>query len=94
MEDYGAILRWYYDPKNREEAVKLTAGFLKRPPAAFQQWLFTNKDFHRDMNGKPDLKVVQTSIDKVKELGFIKETLDVSKYADLSLVEEATKRRK
>jgi NitT/TauT family transport system substrate-binding protein len=94
MEDYGAILRWYYDPKNRDEAVKLTANFLKRPPAAFEKWLFTERDFHRDMNGKPDLKVVQTSIDKVKELGFIKESLDVGKYADLSLVEEATKRRR
>jgi hypothetical protein len=29
----------------------------------------------------------------VKELGFIKETLDVSKYADLSLVDEAAKRQ-
>jgi NitT/TauT family transport system substrate-binding protein len=94
LEDYGAILRWYYDPKNRDEAVKLTATFIKRPPAAFEKWLFTNKDFHLDMDGKPNLKVVQSSIDKVKELGFIKETLDVSKYADLSLVDEAAKRRR
>lgn len=93
MEDYGRVLRWYYDPANHKEAVALTAGFLKRPPAGFDSWLFTKKDFHRDMNGKPDLKVVQSSIDKVKELGFIKESLDVSKYADLSLVDEAAKRQ-
>src|SRR6478672_13457905 len=93
MEDYGRVLRWLYDPANRKEAVALTAGYLKRPPAAFEGWLFTKKDFFRDMNGKPDLKVVQSSIDKVKELGFIKETVDVSKYADLSLVEEAAKRQ-
>ena len=37
MEDYGAVLRWYYDPANHKEAVALTAGFLKRPPAAFEQ---------------------------------------------------------
>jgi hypothetical protein len=30
----------------------------------------------------------------VKELGFIKEALDVSKYADLSMVEDAAKRRR
>ena len=94
MEDYGAVLRWYYDPANHTEAVALTAGFLKRPPAAFESWLFTKKDFYRDPDGKPDLKVVQSSIDKVKELGFIKETLDVSKHADLSIVEEAAKRRR
>ena len=93
MEDYGAVLRWYYDPANHKEAVALTAGFLKRPPAAFESWLFTKKDFYRDPDGKPDLKVVQSSVDKVKELGFIKETLDVSKYADLTIVEEAAKRR-
>ena len=94
MEDYGAVLRWYYDPANHEEAVALTAGFLKRPPAAFESWLFTNKDFYRDPDGKPDLQVVQSSIDKVKELGFIKDTLDVSKHADLTIVEEAAKRRR
>jgi len=93
MEDYGAVLRWYYDPANHKEAVALTAGFLKRPPAAFESWLFTNKDFYRDPDGKPDLQVVQSSIDKVKELGFIKETLDVSKHADLTIIDEAAKRR-
>jgi NitT/TauT family transport system substrate-binding protein len=94
MEDYGAVLRWYYDPANHKEAVALTAGFLKRPPAAFESWLFTKKDFYRDPDGKPDLQVVQSSIDKVKELGFIKETLDVSKFADLTIVDEAAKRRR
>ena len=94
LEDYGAILRWHYDPANHKEAVALTAGFLKRPPAGFESWLFTKRDFFRDLDAKPDLKVVQESIDKVKELGFIKETLDVSKYADLGLVEEAAKRRR
>jgi sulfonate transport system substrate-binding protein len=94
MEDYGRVLRWLYDPANRRAAIELTAGYLKRPPAGFEGWLFTNKDLYRDMDAKPDLKVVQSSIDKVKELGFIKETVDVSKYADLSLVEEAAKRQR
>jgi sulfonate transport system substrate-binding protein len=87
------VLRWLYDPANHKDAVALVANFLKRPPAAFEPWAFTNKDFFRDPDAKPDLKVVQSSIDKVKELGFIKETLDVSKYADLSLVEDAAKRQ-
>jgi hypothetical protein len=30
----------------------------------------------------------------VKELGFIKQTIDVPKFADLSLVEEAAKRKR
>ena len=94
MEDYGRVLRWLYDPANHKDAVALIAGFLKRPAASFEPWLFTNKDFFRDKDAKPDLQVIQSSIDKVKELGFIKETIDVPKYADLSLVEEAAKRQR
>jgi hypothetical protein len=30
----------------------------------------------------------------VQEVGFIKQTIDVSKYADLSLLDEAAKRRR
>jgi NitT/TauT family transport system substrate-binding protein len=92
MEDYGRALRWYYDPANHKQAVAVTAGFLKRPPAAFEGWLFTKRDFYRDPDANPDLNMVQSSIDKVKELGFIKETVEVAKFADLSLVEEAAKR--
>lgn len=94
LEDYGTMLRWFYDPTNHDEAVEIAARFLKRPPAAFQDWLFTTRDFYRDLDGKPDLHVIQESVDKVQEVGFIRETLDVSKYADLSLLEEATRRRR
>ena len=94
MEDYVTMLRWFHDPNNHDEAVGIVARFLRRPPALFADWLFTRKDFYRALDGKPDLKVVQESVDKVKELGFIKETLDVSKYADLTMVDEAAKRRR
>jgi sulfonate transport system substrate-binding protein len=93
LEDYGTMLRWFYDPANHKEAVEIIARLLKRPPAVLKDWLFTKKDFYRDLDGKPDLKVIQESIEKVKELGFIKETVDASKYADLSLI-EATRRRR
>jgi len=94
MEDYATMLRWFYDANNHDEAVGIVARFLKRPPALFADWLFTRKDFYRDLDGKPDLSVVQQSIDRVQEVGFIKQTIDVSKYADLSLLDEAAKRRR
>jgi NitT/TauT family transport system substrate-binding protein len=94
LEDYATMLRWFYDPAHHGEAVGMVARFLKRPPAVFEDWLFTKKDFYRDLDGKPDPGVVQQSIDKVHEVGFIKETLDVSTYADLSLLEEAARRRR
>jgi NitT/TauT family transport system substrate-binding protein len=88
------MLRWFHDPANHKEAVEVIARLLKRPPAMLEDWLFTKKDFYRVLDGKPDLKVIQESIEKVKELGFIKETVDVSKYADLSFIEEAARRRR
>src|SRR5262249_24422178 len=94
MEDYATMLRWFYDANNHDAAVGIVARFLKRPPALFADWLFTRKDFYRDLDGKPDLSVVQQSIDRVQEVGFIKQTIDVSKYADLSLLDEAAKRRR
>jgi sulfonate transport system substrate-binding protein len=92
LEDYVVALRWYLDPANHQEAVEITAGFLKRPPALLRDWLFTTKDFHRDRNGVPNLNALQANVDKVKELGFIKGPLDVAKHADLDLVAEAVKR--
>ena len=94
LEDYGTMLHWFYDPANHNEAVEITARFLRRPPALFADWLFTKRDFYRDLDGKPDLHVIQESIDKVQELGFIRESVEASKYADLSLIEEANRRRR
>jgi sulfonate transport system substrate-binding protein len=94
LEDYGSTLRWFYDPGNHAEAVAITARFLKRPAAMFEDWLFTRKDFYRNLDGKPDLDVIQESINRVREVGFIGETLDVSSYADLTLLEEASRRRR
>ena len=42
----------------------------------------------------PDLKALQANINLTHELGFIKAPMDVSKYTDLSLAEEAAKRLK
>ena len=94
LEDYATMLRWFYDPANHGEAVGMVARFLTRPPAIFEDWLFTKKDFYRDLDGKPDLGVIQQSIDRVQEVGFIKESLDVPKYTELGLLEEATRRRR
>jgi sulfonate transport system substrate-binding protein len=94
LEDYVVALRWYLDPANHKEATEILGGFLKRPPASFEGWLFTNRDFHRDRDGKPNLKALQANVDKVHELGFTKSTVPVDTLADLSLVEEAVKRQR
>jgi sulfonate transport system substrate-binding protein len=93
MEDVIRIERWYLDPKNHDEVVKIASQMLKVPPERLG-WLFTKQDSYRDPDGKPDLEALQRNVNTTAELGFIKATFDVKKYSDLSIVEEALKRLK
>jgi NitT/TauT family transport system substrate-binding protein len=68
--------------------------FTKIPPAVFDSWLFTKKDYYRDPKLIPNMKALQANMDIQYELGIIKGKLDIAKYADLSLVQEAAKRMK
>lgn len=92
MEDYLRSLRWYIDPANHAEVVNIVADFTKQPPARFESWLLTKKDQYHDPNGLPNLEAMQHNIDVQKELGFLKADVQVKKYADLSIVQEAARR--
>ena len=91
LEDTVRAIRWYIDPKNHEEAVAIVARLNKAPPARVD-WAFTSRDQYRDPNGVPNLNALQTNLNQQKELGFLKEDVDVKKYTDLSMVKEAAKR--
>ena len=93
MEDTMRIVRWYLDPANQKEVAEICARITKRPVEQFG-WVFTTKDNYRDPNMKPDLVALQRGVDVLKELGFVKTSLDVTKYTDLSLIEDAAKRLK
>ena len=98
MEDSIRAVRWYLDPKNHEEAVKIAAQVSKRPAGAFDKWLFRkagqNGDYYHDHNMRPDLKALQANIDLQHKLGLVKASINVAKHSDLSLVSEAAKRIK
>jgi NitT/TauT family transport system substrate-binding protein len=94
LEDNLREQRWYLDPANHDEAVKIVSDFTKTPPAIWSSWLFTKNDIYRDPNGQPDLAALQRNIATAHELGFVPADLDPKKYADLSLVDEAAKRLK
>jgi NitT/TauT family transport system substrate-binding protein len=68
--------------------------FTKQPANFFQDWVFTTKDSYRDPDGLPNLQAMQSNINLQRELGFLKNALDVQKYADLSIVKEAAGRLK
>jgi sulfonate transport system substrate-binding protein len=92
FEDWQRAMRWYYDPKNRAEAIRILSNFTKQPPATYQDWLFTKEDYYRNPDVIPNVKALQSNLDVQKELGLLNISIDVNKYADLSLVEDAAKR--
>ena len=93
MEDTLRIVRWYIDPKNQKEVMQIAGKVTKQPPERFT-WLFTKQDYFRDFNMLPNLAALQSNVDMTRDLGFVKGSMDVKKYTDLSIIEEAAKRIK
>ncbi len=98
MEDTLRAVRFYLDPANHEEVIRIAAKVSRQPPERFKGWAFLKKgqsgDFYRDVNMIPNLEALQSNIRLQRELGFIKADFDVRKHADLSIVQEAAKRLK
>ena len=98
MEDSIRAVRWFLDPKNHKEAVEIAARVSKRPPEAFDKWLFMKAgqqgDYYRDSSMIPDLAAMQKNIDLQHKLGLLKASINVQKHADLSIAREAAKRLK
>jgi sulfonate transport system substrate-binding protein len=94
FEDWVRALHWYLDPAHHEEAVAIVAEFTKLPPERFRDWLFTQNDYYRDPDARPNLEALQSNIETQRALGFLKAPLDVRQYADLSFIEEAARRVK
>ena len=93
MEDMLRIERWFMDPKNHDEAMQIASKVTKAPVERFS-WIFTKQDYYRNPDMLPDLDALQSNINTTHDLGFIKASLDVKKYTDLSLAQEAAKRLK
>jgi ABC-type nitrate/sulfonate/bicarbonate transport system substrate-binding protein len=98
MEDALRAERWYLDPANHDEAVKIAVDVSKIPAPVWQSWLFKkdgeNGDYYRNPAGIPDVAGMQKSIDLQVKYGYLKQGIEVKKYTDFSLVEAAAKRLK
>ena len=90
-EDYLRAVRFYLDPANRAEVQAIAGKATKQPPERFD-WVFTKGDYYRDPNGLLDVKSMQDTIKLQHDMGLLKSTIDVSKYVDMSLVQDAAKR--
>jgi sulfonate transport system substrate-binding protein len=91
LQDTVRAIRWYTDPKNHKEAVAIVARLNKAPPERMD-WAFTERDQFRDPNGTPNLAALQSNLRQQKEVGLLKADIDVKKYSDLSMIEEAAKK--
>jgi NitT/TauT family transport system substrate-binding protein len=91
-EDWIRAERWYLDPKNHDEAVKIVADYTKVPAASWSDWVFTHKDVYRDPDHRANLKALQDTLDIQQQLGIQKTHIDAAQYADQSLVDDAVKR--
>jgi NitT/TauT family transport system substrate-binding protein len=92
MEDAVRIMRWYLDPANRQQVMEICARVTKQPNPERFAWAYTTKDYYRDRDLKPNLEALQRNVDLTRDLGFVKASFDVTKFSDLSVVEEAAKR--
>jgi NitT/TauT family transport system substrate-binding protein len=84
LDDYVRGLKWFYDPKNRERAVQITADFTKSPRDVLESYFMTPRDYYRDPDACISAPLIQGPIDAMHREGFIDRTLDVSKYVDTS----------
>ncbi len=98
MEDALRAERWYEDPANHDEAVKIAVAVTKLPADHWDGWLFKKDgqagDYFRDPEGKTDLVQMQRTIDDQVKYGYLKQTVEIKKFADFSVVDEAAKRLK
>jgi sulfonate transport system substrate-binding protein len=91
MEDTLRIVHWYLDSANHKEVMEICARITKQPADRFA-WVFTKKDIYRDPTMLPDMAALQRNVDLTRDLGFIRASFDVNKFADLSVVQDAAKR--
>ncbi|MBI3090651.1 MAG: ABC transporter substrate-binding protein [Candidatus Tectomicrobia bacterium] len=93
MEDFLRAWKWYLDPANRDEAVKVAAKFTKRPEAAFSSWFLLRQwDSYRDPNAWPNIDAFQRNVDTLHKYGLMEKQFKVSDYVDLSWLKEAHRR--
>lgn len=91
LEDYIRAVRWYLAPANHAAAIKIVADFDKEPTAR-ADWAFTPRDQYRSPDALPNVAALQSNVDLLWRLGFLKSRLDVAPHIDLSLVREAAQR--
>jgi len=92
FEDHIRALRWLLDPANRAAALAIAADVTKLP-ADNVAYCFTQGDWYRSPDAKPEIKAIQIEIDESAKLGILPSAIQLEPtYVDLSLIEDAKRR--
>ena len=94
FEDYLRALRWFLDPAHREEAVASIARFNHDAVGLYAGYLFSDGDYYRDRDARPNLAALQANLRLLRDQGLLSIDIDVRRYTDLSFVEAALGRLK
>ncbi len=92
LEDTIRVRRWFADPANHAEVVKLVSEFTKQSADHYEPWFFTKADYYRDPNDEPNIAALQQNVDELVTQGLLPAHIDMTAHADLSLVKEAAAR--
>ncbi len=91
LTDHMAAIRWFLDPANRNEALAMMHDFTKQSLQSLD-YAFSKEDVYRSPDLMPVIPPIQKDIDIAVTMKMLPASIDVSKYVDLSMVEEAKKR--
>jgi NitT/TauT family transport system substrate-binding protein len=91
LTDHMAAIRWFLDPANRNAALAMTHDFTKQSLQSLD-YAFTKNDVYRSPDLMPVIPPIQKDIDIAVSMKMLPASIDVSKYVDVSMVEEAAKR--
>ena len=92
LEDEMRSVRWFLDPKNREEALAIAQAVTKESRAALD-YAFGPGDLYHSPDLLPNIPAVQKDIDQAAEMKLLPARVVVDPtYVDLTLVAEAKAR--
>jgi ABC-type nitrate/sulfonate/bicarbonate transport system substrate-binding protein len=94
FEDYVSARRWFLAPAHRDEAVRIVAQASRVPAELLDGYLFTDGDYFRSRDARPDQAALQRSLDLLHQAGFLDIAVDANTLCDPSFIDEAARRLK
>lgn len=94
MEDHLLFRRWAEDPKNHKEAVAIVSKVIRQPVENLETWVFTKRGNYHDPEARSDNSILQRNIEDLVKFGIVPTTIDIVKYTDMSIVDDAVRRVK